>query len=85
MFERMKALPFVVYEIFIKNCERCSSEILLISVPSFQFLAQGEGELMIKKVMTKKYRKYGFPWNVLNAIVRPISVPKSFCSFLKES
>ena len=44
MSERMKALPFVVYELFSKNCKRCSLETLPISVPSFQYFVQGEGD-----------------------------------------
>ena len=46
MSERMKALPIVVYELFIKNSKKCSLKALPISVPSFQFLAQGEEEFL---------------------------------------
>ena len=33
---------FVVYELFTKSCKTCSLETWSISVPSFQFLVQGE-------------------------------------------
>ena len=41
MSERMKTLPFVVYELFSENCKRCSLETLPISVLNFQFLSKG--------------------------------------------
>ena len=50
MSERMKALLFVVYELFTENCKSYSLETLPISVPSFQFFVKGEG-----------FFKYGFP------------------------
>ena len=49
MSERMKPLPFVVYELFKKNCKWYSIETLSISVPSFQFLVQGEGKPRSKR------------------------------------
>ena len=45
MSERMKALPFVVYELFTKNCKKCRIETLPISVSNFQFLIQGKENL----------------------------------------
>ena len=42
MSERMKALPFLVYELFTKNCKKCRIETLPISVSNFQFLIQGK-------------------------------------------
>ena len=41
MSERMKPLPFVVYELFSENCKRCSLETLPIFVLNFQFLSKG--------------------------------------------
>ena len=44
MSERMKALSFVVYQLFSKNCKRCSLETLPISVLSVQYFAQWAGD-----------------------------------------
>ena len=82
MSERMKALPFVVYEFFTKNCKWCSLEFLPISVLSFQFLAQGEGEL---EGDDQEIQKVRLSVSGIKRYFRTISVPKSFCSFSKES
>ena len=44
MSERIKALSFVVCQLFSKNCKRCSLETLPISVPSVQYFAQWAGD-----------------------------------------
>ena len=41
----MKILPFVVYELFNENCQRCSLETSPIPVLSFQFLSKGKESL----------------------------------------
>ena len=85
MSERMKALPFVVYEFFTRNCERTSLETLPILAPSFQFLSKGkeshyqEGdnqEIQKVRLSVNRIKRY-FRMNFCSNVV--------ICSFSKKS
>ena len=79
----MKALSFAFYELFTKNCKRCSLETLLIYCTKFPVLSPSGRKVSMEKVMPKKHRKYDFFLNFIKRYFRTNFGP--FCSFSKES